>query len=508
MVRRRGLTDSPAYVKVQLARIRLEREGRTVLRDIDWTIRPGERWILAGGNGAGKTQLLKLVAGAVWPTPTGRELLRYEWRNEVWCTPLEVKDEIAYVGAERQDKYERYGWNHTVRQIVGTGLYRTDIPLDPLSAADHEQIRKLLARLAIEHLAERRFLSLSYGERRLVLLARALASRPKLLLLDELLNGLDARNRENALRWLERTSRSRLPWVLSTHRADDVPGSATHALVLENGRIVYRGSIARAPLQRWLDADHTVPVSISAKPRPVKRGTPLVRLSNAHVWLDGHEILKGVSLEVRPGECWVVHGANGSGKTTLLRTLYGDHSVASGGQIERAGIVPGIPLEQFKRRVGLVAPHLQADHPLEMTVAEVVQSGRYASIGLNDPPSKADRLAARRALEFFGIAALESRTLRELSYGQMRRVLFARAWVNRPKLLLLDEPLAGVDARTTQALLKSINEVLARGTAIVMSTHRRREWPAGVTHELQLSKGRVVYSGAVREQAYPGEVAS
>jgi molybdate transport system ATP-binding protein len=495
-------------VKVQLARIQLERAGRTVLRDIDWTIRPGERWILAGGNGAGKTQLLKLVAGAVWPTPTGRELLRYEWRNEVWCTPLEVKDEIAYVGAERQDKYERYGWNHTVRQIVGTGLYRTDIPLDPLSAADHKQIGRLLARLAIEHLAERRFLSLSYGERRLVLLARALASRPKLLLLDELLNGLDSRNRENALRWLERTSRSRLPWVLSTHRADDVPDSATHALVLENGRIVYRGSIARAPLQRWLDADHTAVVSIPPRPRRARSTRPLVRLSNAHVWLDGHEILKGVSLEVRPGECWVVHGANGSGKTTLLRTLYGDHSVASGGRIERAGIAPGVPLENFKRRVGLVAPHLQADHPLEMTVAEVVQSGRYASIGLNDAPRKADREAARRALEFFGIAALESRTLRELSYGQMRRVLFARAWVNRPKLLLLDEPLAGVDAHTTQALLKNINEVLARGTAIVMSTHRRREWPAGVTHELQLNKGRVVYSGAVREQAYSGEIAS
>ncbi len=119
------------YVEVRLKRIDLERGGRPVLHDIAWTIKPGERWVLAGGNGAGKTQLLKLVSGAVWPTPTGRESRRYVWAGEVWPTPADVKDEIAYVGPERQDKYERYGWNHTVTEVVGTGLYRTDIPLNP-----------------------------------------------------------------------------------------------------------------------------------------------------------------------------------------------------------------------------------------------------------------------------------------------------------------------------------------------------------------------------------------
>src|SRR5947209_8269422 len=91
-----------------------------------------------------------------------------------------VEVRLKHLGPERQDKYERYGWNHSVEQIVGTGLYRTDIPLNPLSAADHRKIAALLSRLAIAHLANRSFLSLSYGERRLTLLARALASQPKL----------------------------------------------------------------------------------------------------------------------------------------------------------------------------------------------------------------------------------------------------------------------------------------------------------------------------------------
>jgi molybdate transport system ATP-binding protein len=194
----------------------------------------------------------------------------------------------------------------------------------------------------------------------------------------------------------------------------------------------------------------------------------------------------------------VLHGRNGSGKTTLLRTLYGDHGVAVGGRIERAGIEPGVPLQEFKQRVGFVAPHLQADHPQQLTVAEVVQSGRHASIGLNDPPTAADRAAARRSLAFFGLSELASRTLRELSYGQLRRVLFARAWVRHPDLLLLDEPFAGVDGPTRRSLRSHVEAMVADGTAVVMTTHHRPEWPDCVTHELELAGGEVRYCGPVR----------
>jgi len=481
--------------------VRLDRNGRRVLEDVSWTIRPGERWVLAGANGAGKTQLLKLIAGAVWPTPTGREVRQYRWKGELWLTPHEIQDEIGYVGSERQDKYTRYGWNHSVAEIVATGVHRTDIPLHAASDVDRRRVGAILRRLRIEPLAARRFLTLSYGERRLTLLARALASRPKMLLLDELLNGLDEANHERARRWLEGTARSKLPWVLSTHRLEDVPASATHALVLERGRIVYQGTVRRAPLTRWLA--RSVGTRATAWPRPRARESSddgLVRLANAHVHLDEHIALKDVSLTIHAGECWVVHGHNGSGKTTLLRTLYGDHGVAVGGRIERAGIEPGVPLQVFKQRVGLVAPHLQADHPQDLTADAVVQSGRHASIGLNEPPSAADRAAARRALRAFGLTALAARPLRELSYGQLRRVLFARAWVRDPALLLLDEPFAGVDEPTRRDLVERIEDRVAGGTAVVMTTHRRSEWPRCASHELELARGEVRYAGPVRER--------
>jgi molybdate transport system ATP-binding protein len=318
-----------------------------------------------------------------------------------------------------------------------------------------------------------------------------------LLLLDELLNGLDEVNRAHARRWLERIGRPDLPWVLATHRLEDVPRSATHALVLDHGRIVYRGVLRRAPLERWL---HEPQANVAGSAPPMDRfdRKPLLMLDRASVYLSEQRVLHALSLAVRPGECWVLHGPNGSGKTTLLRTLYGDHAVASGGRIERAGILPGVPLQVFKRRVGLVAPHLQADHPQELTVSEVVQSGRHASIGLNDPPTAADRVAARRSLSFFGLLDLAGRPLRELSYGQLRRALFARAWVCKPALLLLDEPFAGVDGPTRLGLMAQVAALVARGVAVVMSTHHRSEWPACATHEVELSSGRALYTGPLR----------
>lgn len=491
------LTTGP-FIDVRLRNIHLMRAGRSILRAIDWRVRPGQRWIVAGGNGAGKTQLLKLVAGAIWPTPATGGSRRYEWRGEVWATPREVQDEIAYIGAERQDKYERYGWNHTVRQVVGTGVHRTDIPLDCLSVVDERRIARTLDKLAIGHLAARSFLSLSYGERRLTLLARALAARPGLLLLDELLNGLDTANRQRALAWLDQSGRSMLPWALATHRLEDVPASATHALVLEHGRIVYRGLLKRAPLTRWLQGAR----SRGARPARLRRRAlsrrPLVRLKRACVYLDEHAVLTDLSLTVRAGEYWIVHGANGSGKTTFLRTLYGDHGVAVGGSIERARIKPGVPLDVFRRQVGLVAPHLQAEHAQDLSVADVVLSGCFAAIGLNESASRAQRGAARRALARFGLTRLARRSVGELSYGQLRRVLFARACINDPRLLLLDEPFAGIDTPTRRALQSIIQDLAAHGTAIVMATHQRAEWPLETTHELEFADGRARYSGTIR----------
>ncbi|MFO1455986.1 MAG: ATP-binding cassette domain-containing protein [Steroidobacteraceae bacterium] len=507
------------WLEVRLERLDLHRESRPVLRELSWRILPGQRWVVLGDNGAGKTQLLKLVSGAVWPDPAVRAVRRYRWRGEWHDAPQGVIDEIGYLGPERQDRYVRYDWNPTALQVVGTGLTRSDIPQGPLAPQARARALRWLGRLDAARLARRRLLTLSFGERRLVLLARLLASAPRLLLLDELLAGLDAANRERVSRWLDSTRRSARPWVLTSHRAEEIPAAATHLLRLEAGRIRWQGPLPRGRQARerlfaaWA-GPQAVPVRGRRGEASRSRGrgevvdlatrgradAPLVRLRRVAVHLDWQPVLRGLDLTVRPGECWVVHGPNGSGKSTLLRAIYGDHPAALGGRIERRGIAPGVPLSEFRRHCAIVAPHLHADYPRETPVLEVVVSGLRSSIGLDEAPAAAELVAARRALRAFGAAGLARRRLASLSYGQVRRVLFARAIVGAPDLLLLDEPFAGVDAASRVALRLGLERLVDAGTAIVMASHHADEWPANASHELQLERGRARWCGPMRGQ--------
>ncbi len=498
--RRRTVTASQrsvaAFLEVELRHISLWRGGRRVLRDLHWQLRPGECWLLQGNNGAGKTQLLKLLAGDVWPQP-GRNAQRvYTLNREQFSEPWLVREHIAYLGAERQDRYEHYHWNQRVLSVVGTGRQRTDIPLAPLSSAMRAQMLALLRGLGLAVLAQRRFLTLSYGERRLVLLARALAWQPRLLLLDEPLNGLDAKNRQRFLRVLRRLHDSPLPIVYATHRLEEAPAGITHRALLKDGRLrTMPWPLRRAPARA--SRAH------APSPNPAASGAaaPLLRLRKATLWREGRRVLRGLSLEIGSGERVVVHGGNGSGKSTLLGALYGEYALASNTQLWRRGVVPGTPLYEFQRTLGRVSPELQLALPRQLSALQTVVTGLRGSFMLDAPVSAAEHRRALRTLRLVGAAALAQREIGSLSYGQARRVLFARALAPAPQMLLLDEPFTGLDSATRTALRALVDSRALRELAIVMATHHRDDWPGAVTQELELGSGVVRYCGRARRAA-------
>ena len=212
------------------------RRGRTwALRDVTLDLLGGERWALLGGNGAGKTQLLKLLSTDVWPTPTGSECFEYRCEGRR-LERREAKALVAYLGAERQDKYARYDWNLRVEDLVATGLHRSDLLLAPVSAAESRRVAAMLAAAGLRSLARRRFLTLSYGQKRLALLARALIARPQWLLLDELYNGLDPRFRTRVDSLLASARKRGQSWVVAAHRSADVPAGTTRLIELSAGR--------------------------------------------------------------------------------------------------------------------------------------------------------------------------------------------------------------------------------------------------------------------------------
>jgi molybdate transport system ATP-binding protein len=486
------------YITARLRGVSLTRAGRRVLTGIRWTVRPGQRWVLAGANGSGKTQLLKVLAGIVRPSSTADLRLRWQLDGEWHSVPYDIRERVAYVGPERQDRYQRHGWDLPAHLIVGTGIHGTDVPLQPLTDTERARVATLLARLGIAPLGGRSFLELSYGERRMILIARALIARPALLLLDEVFTGLDRDNHGRLMKWLARL-RGGLPVVTVTHQLSDVPASATHLLVLAAGRVVHRGPLNPRVLRRYLGAEGAG--GTGRRPGAARTHTPrepLVTLRRASVYLDERCALRNLSFSVRPGEFWVIHGANGAGKTTLLRTLYGDHGVASGGTIERRGIAPGVALAKFRARTGIAAPFVHARYPRGTPVHEVVLSGRHASIGIHGAATHADREATRRVLRRLGLGRWADRPLGELSYGQTRRVLLARALVPGPELLLLDEPFDSIDAASRRILGREIARLAREGVTLIVTAHALSEWQGSATHEVELVAGEARHQGPVR----------
>ena len=480
-------------LNIELHAVSVRRGDTWALRNISLRLQAGERWALIGGNGAGKTQLLKLLGTEVWPTPTGRESRIYSVGTHA-VDLIEAKQRIAYIGAELQDKYALYGWDLEVRDLMVSGLHRTDLLLRPVTPRDASRAGAMLKLCGLGHLGKRRFLSLSYGQKRLALLARALVQKPDWLLLDELYNGLDADHRRRIDRILDHARREGQSWIASSHRGVDVPGGTQGLIELHDGRLRSIRRLSGADLGRLARQAAEAPRVRPARTVPTRRsaakGALLLRIRRTDLYVDYRTVLRGVNWDLRQGEHWAVFGANGAGKSSLLRLLYGDLSPALGGTVERAGFPHGTPIDSWKRRVGYISPELQTEYAVNVTVSDLVASGRYASIGLCDAPTSADRKSTRYWLTYFALLSVAKRRPRELSYGQLRRALFARALAGDARMLLLDEPLTGLDPRQRAEMKRLLERLMKRGLTLIVAVHHPEDLPRGMTHVLRLHKRR------------------
>ncbi|MSQ26471.1 MAG: metal ABC transporter ATP-binding protein [Dehalococcoidia bacterium] len=176
--------------------------------------------------------------------------------------------------------------------------------------------------------------------------------------------------------------------------------------------------------------------------------------------------LQDVSLAVAQGQFMGIIGPNGAGKSTLFKAILGLVKPWRGDTL-----VFGRPSREMRAAIGYMPQIELVDWDFPVTVADVALMGRYGPLGLLRRPAAADRDAADQALERAGMLPLRDRLVGELSGGQRRRVLLARALVNNPRLLLLDEPMAGLDAAAQHQLLDILAGLRAQGATIVMNTH-------------------------------------
>lgn len=472
-------------IGVELSQASLTLGGRLVLNNVNFSIRSPEAWVIRGANGAGKTQLLRLLVGERWPDADHRSSRLYRDARGHELVLSQIRSRLLWVGGEAMDRYERYQWNFTVKRVIESGVGRSVRPLARPSKAQAEWVGVVLRAFGLWSLRARRILDLSYGQRRWVLLARAFASDSGLVALDEIYNGLDASLRAALNRLLPQWQARGATIVMALHQVDPSPSCVHREARVENAQVKI---VDPGHRRAGLGARRARPTRTARASATGETITPLVTLQNAWIYRGYKPVIQNLNVRINEGQHCLVLGSNGSGKSTLLEAILGQVPIAYGGHIVRHELKANAPLRSWVARVGHVSPLLQAETFYGSRVIDVLVSAKRINESPEAPVTAAEIRQARRIFKSLSLPVdLESPHWR-LSYGQRRLLLVARALMQKPRILLLDEPFTGLD-QAFRAHLKSILEALMhQHTTMILSVHHPHEAPDGFVSIINLDE--------------------
>lgn len=483
---------------IALEQVSLNLNHCQILEQINLTLEQGEVLRIIGANGAGKSTLLKVLRGDLWPTGGSRI---YFFSNPPRESPIGSRERIALVTPELQDRLRRLEYDRTALELVQTGFAQTDYLYAPLDKVQLERSRNVIRDLQLERLMAQPVNQLSQGQLRQILLARAIVSKPDVLLLDEFFAGIDPDSRTRLRELVDSLALSGLTIVYTTHRETETLLTTTRGVTLEGGRIVQQ---PRALRQR-AGASSRTPLRVG--------GDALIEVNDANVFLgdprddatavDGHasshinHVLHDINLEITRGQHLALLGANGAGKTTLSKLLRGEIAPALGGTVRWFGAMQ-TPLWERQQRIGLVSSDTDARHRVEATGFTIVASGYSGGVGWHAALEDVQTKRVHDLLKQLGIQQLKTRDVRFVSQGELRKLLIARSLITMPDVLILDEAFDYLDATSRNALFDTLEGLSAQTTFVVIS-HRRDEVPDWVRHFVKLEAGRVTWRGALAD---------
>ena len=454
------------------------------LKNINWQLNVGQHWVILGGNGAGKSALAAIlcgigepISGVIQGLPTKTALVSFEAQAQL------IEQERKKDDADILDIIPE-----------GTPVKELLTVLD----TDASRLAELIELFKFQSGLARGFRKLSTGETRKLMLIRALACRSELLVLDEPFEGLDAASTVVLTQLLtEIAQQTRMVMVLN--RVDEIPSFMTHLAYMEHGQLLHQVAVsdpvARADLQQLLHLK-TTDLKIPQAPRehlPPKLDPhqPLVRLRQARIAYEEKLVFSNLDWTIQAGEHWQVTGPNGSGKTCLLNLITGDHPQCYTNDIFVFGMQRGSgeSIWQIKRYIGYVSSSLQWEYRVSINVRNVIISGFYDSIGLYQKYTDRERVIAEQWLALLGMSERATEPFNQLSYGDQRLVLIARAMVKHPTLLILDEPCLGLDDLNRQLVLALIEKICAgTETTVLYVNHRAQDNIAGIHQHLALGQ--------------------
>jgi molybdate transport system ATP-binding protein len=497
-----------------------------------WRCHSDEHWAILGPNGAGKSTFVRALWGGI-PLRSGRILFHFS-DSKTEPQSISQKDAIGYVSFETHQRlieHEEMQENlrafanqteevTTAKDVIFSGILANRT----LTLEDDTRCERIADLLNIRPLLQKNITSLSTGEMRKTLIARALIKAPKLLILDEPFDGLDETARQSLSESINHLMTGSVRVILVVHRLEEIASQITHVLFIKEGQLFMQGpkeylltsenisQLYGCQLQlerdngRYLasfwkdgrDVKDTPPIS-ERKPSPLP--DVLIEMRDTTVQYQGHVVIDHLNWVMRQGENWAILGPNGSGKSTILKLILGDNLQGYANQVILFGRQKGTgeSLWEIKKRIGAVSSELQIQYRKKMSAYDVIASGFYDSIGLYQYPTPDQKKIVDQWVQLLGIEDIAHQSFQHLSYGQKRMILLARAMVKSPVLLIVDEPCHGLDIPNRKRILDILERIGHTQTQLLYVTNHGEEVLNCVTHVMRLQKGKVLNQGRKEE---------
>lgn len=410
-------------------------------------VEDGEHIAITGPGGCGKTRLAEAIAG-YYPSRV---------KYMAFMDSYGLSSDRAYYLQQRWNSTEFDEDALTARQVLET-LVRND--------AERSNLERLSAMLDLDGVLDKDPITFSSGELRKYQIVKALLRSPEVLLIDGPFIGLDPAMRKILADYLEQLSRE-MTIVLILSRPEEIPDFITHVVI--PGEKPQK--IAR---QEYLES--VFPPEIIA-------------FHNVTIRYGDRTILRDLTWTVRQGEHWALTGANGSGKSTLLSLVCADNPMAYACDIRMFGHRRGSgeSIWDIKKHIGYVSPEMHRSYKRNQPAVDVVASGLFDTTGLLHHITDEQRDVCRRWMGIFGIEELAGVEFNHLSGTQQRLCLVCRAFVKEPSLLILDEPLHGLDNPGRRKVRDIIDSYCSDPSkTLIMVTHYPEEYPSCIDHSLTL----------------------